>query len=220
MAYGAGDLLDTAKKYGKYVAPVATYGTEKAYNFLQNLHGATGDAPQINHDELSKFSTDVAGGTPMAFGGLTPDQTSPALAGLAGSYQDTINGITPSLALQALHEQTGNNIANAYGNAAGGVTGGSALLALRHAQDIASGLNQQATGQAAMARAQELNDARAGLGGLLSDQGKAQLTRQNLALEALRAPLDVEAKNKAAQAAVNGQALSTAGQLGAAYLGG
>lgn len=142
--------------------------------------------------------------------------TSNAAKNLIGNLQGTINGQSPSFAQQLLRQQTQQNTANAFGNAALG-NGGNSALALRHAQDVAAQSNQAAAGQAGMLRAQEIAQAQGALGGVLGQQVGDQLKGEQNAIQGLGAPLDIEAKNKAAQlqfyGGVGGGGLGALGSL-------
>jgi hypothetical protein len=153
----------------------------------------------IDNSALKDYGNQLAAAHQPGAGYANAATTAQAATGLIRSLQGTINGQTPSFAQQLLRQQTGQNTANAFGNAAQGINGGNSALALRHAQDVAAGANQQAAMQGAQLRAQEIANAQGALGGLLNQQTGAQLKGQEVALQGLQAPLDIEAKNKAAQ---------------------
>jgi hypothetical protein len=101
---------------------------------------------------------------------------------LAQSMFGTLAGNTPSVAQEQLRQSTAQNIANTYAMAqARGGPNASRLAALG-----AGNMNQQAAGQAAMLRAQEIQNAQAGLSGLLGNargqdtQGALGFLGQNL----------------------------------------
>lgn len=86
--------------------------------------------------------------------------------GLIGSLQGTIAGTNPSVAALMLRQETERNVANQYAlaQAANGMNTG---MAQRTAMINAADINQQAIGQKAMLRAQEIAAAQGQLGGVL-----------------------------------------------------
>lgn len=92
--------------------------------------------------------------------------------GLVSGLQGTIAGTDPSVAALMLRQATDRNIANQYALAQS-ANGNQSGIALRQAMIGSSELNQQAIGQQALLRAQEIATARGQLGGVL-DQGRTQ----------------------------------------------
>jgi hypothetical protein len=93
-------------------------------------------------------------------------------AGLVSGLQGAIAGTDPSVAALMLRQATERNIANQFAQAKA-ATGMNAGLAERQAMLGSADLNQQAIGQQALLRAQEIATARGQLGGVL-DQGRTQ----------------------------------------------
>lgn len=85
-----------------------------------------------------------------------------ASTALLRSYGDTINGTAPSVAQQQLKQATDQNVAQQYGFAAS-MRGRSPGAGARQAAANTAAINQQAGSQAALLRAQETEQARAGL---------------------------------------------------------
>lgn len=83
---------------------------------------------------------------------------------LANSLFGTLSGKTPSVAEQQLNQTTQGNVANAYAMAA--ASGNPAMA--RQAANNAASINQQAVGQGAMLRGQEIQGAQGLLGNVLS----------------------------------------------------
>jgi hypothetical protein len=108
---------------------------------------------------------------------------------LAQNLFGTLKGNTPSVAQQQLQQTTQGNVANAYALAASGRYNPAAA---RMAADNAAAVNQQAAGQGAMLRAQEIQNAQGQLGNVLG-QGRAQDIGQ------------FQAQNQEAQAYLNQQ---------------
>jgi hypothetical protein len=83
---------------------------------------------------------------------------------LVGSLFGTLSGQTPSVAQQQLQNTTQGNVANAY---AMGQSGRYNPNAARQVANNVGSINQQAAGQGALLRAQEIQNAQGQLGGVL-----------------------------------------------------
>jgi hypothetical protein len=114
---------------------------------------------------------------------------------LAQSYQDTIAGNTPSVAMQALHQQTAQNAAAQLGFASG-LGGLNAALARRTAADNTARINQQAIGQGAMLRGQEIQGAQQGLGTTYQNVAQQQLEEEKLREKAYQDQKEIQTKNR------------------------
>lgn len=155
--------------------------------------------PHVDDSTLKAYAQSVAAATPVEAGYVDPATTAAAGGSLLQSYQDAINGRVPSVAMNALRQATAQNQANVLGTAGLNTSGGNSLLALRQAIDTQGRAGQKAAGDASMLRAKEIADAQAGESAFLNANMQAQNLGKQIALQALQAPLDIEAKNEAAK---------------------
>lgn len=160
--------------------------------------------PHVDDSALKAYANSIAGNTPTEAGFVDPTVTAAAGGNLLQSYQDAISGRQPSVAMNALRQATAQNQANTLGTAGLNTSGGNSLLALRAAIDAQGRAGQKAAGDASMLRAKEISDAQAGEAALLNSNMQAQNMAKQLAVQALQAPLDIEAKNEAAKAQLYG----------------
>lgn len=95
---------------------------------------------------------------------------------LEGQYGDVIAGKTPSVAELQLREAEQRQEANQLGLASKASGGGNVALALRTAANNIGRLNQGSSADAALLRAKEIEAARAGLGGLITNTRAGDIT--------------------------------------------
>lgn len=98
---------------------------------------------------------------------------------LTGSLFGAINGQQPSVAQQQLQQTTQGNVANSYAMAGANLANNPA--AARQAMESAAQTNQQAAGQGAQLRAQEITNAQGQLGGVLGQQQSQNLQANQVA---------------------------------------
>jgi hypothetical protein len=133
-------------------------------------------------------------------------------ASLTQSYQDTLSGKNPSLAMAALGQETGKNTSQQLGFASG-LGGLNAALARRTAADNIGRLNQAAVGQGVMTRAQEIANAQQGLGTQLKTQGDQQLEEQKLSEKAYADQLESQNRTREGNMKTVGSFASGLGSL-------
>jgi hypothetical protein len=95
---------------------------------------------------------------------------------LEGQYGDVIAGKTPSVAELQLREAEQRQEANQLGLASKASGGGNVALALRTAANNIGRLNQGSSADAALLRAKEIEAAREGLGGLITNTRTGDIT--------------------------------------------
>lgn len=176
--------------------------------------------PHVDDSALKAYAQSIADATPVEAGYVDPATTASAGGSLLQSYQDTISGRVPSVAMNALRQATAQNQSNVLGTAGLNTSGGNSLLALRQAIDTQGRIGQKAAGDASMLRAKEIADAQAGEAALLNSNMQAQNLGKQIAIQALQAPLDIEARNEAAKAQLYGGVLNSGmGALGQIFGG-
>lgn len=155
---------------------------------------------------------------------------------LVGNLFGALTGNQPSVAQQQLQNTTQSNVANAYAMAAANPNNAGAA---RMAVNNAGAINQQAAGQGAMLRAQEMQNAQGMLGNVLGgmrgqDTGAYQALQQGLLgnlggqqqLQATRMQAQIAREQQAAQNfsgaqqnAIGGKIFNAAAGVGAAFAG-
>lgn len=187
---------------------------------------------------VQQFQDFLKNGTTRATGATTPiaqpqDQFRGQQQQLADSLFGTISGQTPSVAQQQLNQTTQGNVANAYAMASSGRYNPAAA---RLAASNVGQVNQQAAGQGALLRAQEIAQSQAMLGNVLgagrqqdignfgAQQGAAQgWSGQGLQAAIAQMQAQIAREQQAGQNfagaqqnALGGKILSAAGSIGGA----
>lgn len=196
------------------------------------------DDSNFNLPQLDQMQQAYGNAAQQQLGAINPQQGNDfrnQQQGLATSLFGTINGAGPSVAQQQLQQTTQGNVANAYAMAA---AGGNNPAAARMAAMNAGNINQQAAGQGALLRAQEVQGAQGMLGNVLGGARGQDQAGQGMAIQGAQgflgglqnvntnqanARMAYDAANQqgfsgAQQNAVGGKVLSAAGGVAGAMM--